>query len=200
MRILILRFLTACISCNTNASKETAESTIQVDSFLGSEYPGDDTMDLSGCARGAAVPVLKKSAFPQAVFQFGQDSFSATERTILKNGDSLMVIHTGCEYYVLTFRFVSAASVADSINAAYAYRKAISSMQSIYNNLDVATDVKLGTGKLAQYIKQHPQDLQLGEEIDFGGDDIRSYVTVDKAERTPGNRVAVEGSFLVGPL
>jgi len=73
-------------------------------------------------------------------------------------------------------------------------------MQSIYDNLDVATDIKLGTGKLAQYIKQHPHGLQFGEEIDFGGDDIRSYITLDKAERKPDKRAAVEVSFLVGPL
>jgi len=110
----MILLLIGCISCNTNATKETANSTVHIDSFTGIEYDESDTMELSGCARGADEPILKRSAFPQAVFQFGQDSFSATEHTMLKNRDSLIVIHSGCEYYVLTFRFVSSAPVTDS--------------------------------------------------------------------------------------
>lgn len=197
--LFIFLVLIGCLSCNVSPTKDIQGKATIPDTFLGTEFD-IDTADELTCARGIARPTLKKTAFPDATFQYGQDSFSATERVKLKNGDSLIVRHGGCEYYILTFRFVYAAPVLDSINAAFAYKKVTESMRNIYHELDESTDIEFGIKKLSEYLKKHPRNPHFGEEVDFGGEDVRSYVTVDKAESLHGNKSAVEISFSVGPL
>jgi hypothetical protein len=44
------------------------------------------------------------------------------------------------------------------------------------------------------------KNLQLGEEIDFGGNDIRSFATVDRIEKIDDKKFGVTISFATGPL
>ena len=43
-------------------------------------------------------------------------------------------------------------------------------------------------------------NLKLKDEIDFGGEDIREYVTLDRIQKIDDKKYAIEISYITGPL
>jgi len=77
-------------------------------------------------------------------------------------------------------------------------------MRDILVGLQSPIDIKKAINKLNNHIDNDKtnnyKNLKLGEEIDFGGDDIRSFVSVDRIEKLTNRKYAVEVSFTTGPL
>lgn len=161
------------------------------------------------CPRGVAEPVLRKTVYPRSVFKLGNDGRSGTEAVTLSRGDSLIIKNGGCEYYVLTFRFVSSRYRHKTTDLKYWFRNAVDRMREILPGIKTPIDIQKGTAKLRSYVETQRKShkVKLGEQIIFGGDggdrnsnDILQHVWVDRIQKLKGGRTALEISFSVGPL
>lgn len=156
------------------------------------------------CVRGQAEPVIQKADYPNTTFILQPDSITAIETVTFDNGDKIVIRNWGCESYVLTFRFETSNYQHDTADLGFWFRTANSLMTSMLSGLDAPIDIKRGLVLLDSYIlrdeKNGYKNLQLGEEIDFGGNDIRSFVTVDRIEKINDKNFGVTISFTTGPL
>jgi len=156
------------------------------------------------CVRGKAEPVIKKERYPNTTFIIQQDSLTAFEKVTFDNGDELIIHNWGCEYYVLTFQFLTTKYQKDTAELAYWYQAANILMTEILAAINAPIDIKRGVVFLeSYYLKDQKNDyknLQLGEEIVFDGSEIRSFVTLEKIEQISKKQFAVIISFAIGPL
>lgn len=197
MNRLILVLTIGLFACNsaTDRQKKTSEKPL-ADSVAMIEKQ----VILTDCTRGAAEPIIKESVYPQTTFVLQPDSLTGIETVTFDNGDNLTIKNWGCEYYVLTFRFESSRLKADTTSLKYWYVAAYKIMTEIKQGVDAPIDIEKGLQALNNYISKNVFDLKLQTEIDFGGDEIRSYVSVDRVEKITDEKYAVEISFVTGPL
>ena len=77
-------------------------------------------------------------------------------------------------------------------------------MTEILDGVDAPIDIKKGITQLTNRIDSDQstnfKNLKLRDEIDFGGNEIRDFVLVDRIEKLTDKKYAVEISFATGPL
>ena len=197
------------VSCNPTTIRQVkiekkvskAENTKQ-DGLIADNSQSNETE--SECIRGEAHPIIKKEIYPHSTFAMQPDSLTAFEYLTFENKDKLIIHNYGCEYYILTFRFETSRFLEDIKNIPFWFRKSATLMSEINDGIDTPFDIKKGLVKLNQYIDKDSsndyKNLKFGEQIDFGDEDIRSFVTVDKIEKLTDKKYAVEISFALGPL
>ncbi len=197
MNRLILVLTIGLFACNsvTDRQKKTSEKPLP-DSVALTEKQ----IVLTDCTRGAAEPIIKKTVYPQTTFVLQPDSLTGIESVAFDNGDNLTIKNWGCEYYVLTFQFESSRLKADTTSLKYWYVSAYKIMTEMKQGIDAPIDIEKGLQALNNYISKNVFDLKLQTEIDFGGDEIRSFVSVDRVEKVTDKKYAVEISFTTGPL
>jgi hypothetical protein len=175
-----------------------------IDNVLTNTQTQTEQVHNNNCVRGQAEPVIQKTDYPNTTFVLQPDSITAIETVTFDNGDKLVIRNWGCEYYVLTFRFETSNYQHDTTDLGFWFRAADRLMTSMLGGLDTPIDIKRGLVLLDSYIlrdeKNGFKNLQLGEEIDFGGNDIRSFVTVDRIEKINDKNFGVTISFATGPL
>lgn len=203
---LILAFL----GCTSPTNKQTDPSKQFEGSDSNSLKKNETTEDLNEeqlnneCVRGKAEPVVQKEDYPNTSFVLQPDSLTAIETVSFDNGDKLIIHNWGCEYYVLTFRFETSQYQRDTSDLVFWFRTAQKLMTGMLGALDAPVDIKKGLVMLESYVLRDEKNgfvnLQLGEEIDFGGTDIRSFVTLDKIEKIGDKKFALSVSFSTGPL
>ena len=156
------------------------------------------------CIRGAAEPIIRKSVFPDSNFKLQSDKITGIETVNFDNGSKLIIKNWGCEYYCLTFRFETTRFQEDTTNLQFWYKKSVLLISEILNGLEAPTDIKKGTNSLVNYIDldlpNNYVNLKLKDEIDFGGEDIREYVTLDRIQKIDDKKYAIEISYITGPL
>ncbi len=152
------------------------------------------------CVRGQAEPVIQKTDYPNTTFVLQPDSITAIETVTFDNGDRLVIRNWGCEYYVLTFRFETSRFNADTTILKYWYVTAVKLLNEVKHGIDAPIDIDKGTQALNKYISKCVFDLELQKEIDFGGGDIRRFVTIDRIEKIDKKKFSVTISFATGPL
>lgn len=204
--VLMGYLLSGLFACSSNAGKkgslpakvELPDSTALItnrrqakDSVVGNDL---------ACIRGQAEPVIKKKYFPNTTFSLQPDSLTGTETVSFKTGDKLIIKNWGCEYYVLTFRFETSRFKADTLNLKYWYATASKLMSEAVPGIYAPIDIRRGTRALNNYAAKNTKHLKLLTEIDFGGDEIRDFVTLDTISIMQRNRFAVVISFAKGPL
>jgi hypothetical protein len=196
MNRLILVLTIGLFACNsaTDRQKKTSEKPL-ADSVAMTEKQ----IVLTNCARGAAEPIIKKTVYPQTTFVLQPDSLTGIETVAFDNGDNLTIKNWGCEYYVLTFRFETSRLQQDTSNLDFWFKSAGTLMKEILGGLEAPIDIQKGIDKLVTHV-DNEQTLKLGERIDFGGDDIRSFVSVDRIEKLKDKKYVVEISYATGPL
>ncbi|MCX6181869.1 MAG: hypothetical protein NT150_08075 [Bacteroidetes bacterium] len=132
------------------------------------------------------------------------DSLTATETIDFDNGDKLIIKNLGCEYYILTFRFETSRFQDDTNNIQYWYKKTVLLVSELYKGLDAPIDIKKGVDKLITHIDEdmlnNYANLKFGQEIDYGGDEIRDFLTIDKVEKLTDKKFAITISFSTGAL
>jgi hypothetical protein len=153
----------------------------------------------TNCARGVAKPIIKKTVYPQTTFVLQSDSLTGIETVIFDNGDNLTIKNWGCEYYVLTFRFETSRLQQDTTSLDYWFKSAASLTTEVLDGLEAPIDIAQGVDKLLAHVNNNA-NLKLRKEIDYGTDNIRSFVSVDRIEKDSDTRYAVEISFATGPL
>jgi hypothetical protein len=195
--------------CNSAYSRQklTMEKSVTIDRFSLQEKQIIETSVFyqnKGCVRGKAEPIIKKGVYHNTIFVLQRDSLTGIETVSFNNGDKLIIKNWGCEYYALTFRFETSRFQQETTNLYYWYKCADVLMNEMLNGLDAPIDIKNGLNKLMKRVdKDQPnkyKNLKLGEQIDFGGNDIRSFVSVDKIEKITDKIYAVEITFAIGPL
>lgn len=209
--ILILVLTLGLFVCNSASGrqKNLAEKSVTLDGFYLTDKQNVKTKQLkknSDCVRGKAVPIVQKTFYPNTTFILQPDSISAIETVNFDNGDKLIIRNWGCEYYVLTFRFETSRFHQDTTNLEYWFKSADLLMREVSGGIKegFSRQIENGLSKLNNYVANDQpnnyKSLKLGKEIDFGGNDIRSFVTVDKIEKQTDKKYAVEISFTTGPL
>jgi len=196
MNRLILVLIIGLFACNSTNDKQnnTFEKPL-IDSVSMIEQQNV----LTNCARGVAEPILKKTVFPQSTFVLQSDSFTGIETLTFDNGDNLTIRNWGCEYYVLTFRFETSRFQQDTTNLDFWVKSVASLTRELLHGLDAPIDISNGIDKLIAHLDNNGT-FKLREEIDFGADDIRSCVSVDRVEKVTDKKYAVEITFATGPL
>lgn len=166
---------------------------------------------MSICTRGIAVPVLKRSVFPNVKAKMSADERTSVETARTGRGDLLTVRNWGCEYYVLTFRFETSRYRHDLGDLRYWFRQAANEMAFILPGVEAPIDIKKGIAKLRAYTnssgKGDLRRIKLGRTLMFGGDerdpngdDIPQTVSIDSLRMLKKNRYVFEVTFAAGPL
>lgn len=152
------------------------------------------------CIRGQAEPIVIPTIENKAHFELQKDSLTGVERFYTTQGDFVEITNSGCEYYTLTFRIETSKYNAETSALKYWYLSTYKLMKDISTQLDSPIEINEGLDALNNYISKNVFELKLEEEIDFGEDVIRSFVTLKKIEKIHQNKYAVIISFSVGPL
>lgn len=202
---LVSVLLIACqVKGTSDQSTQTESDTIKQISSVPTSIKGDssevvtEVEDDSGCVRGQAEPIVKKSVYPNAVFKLNIDNHSGTETVDFDNGDKLIIEHGGCEYYVLAFRFETTRFQADTTDILFWLDKGIKLMSEVENGID-SYHVTQGVKALKDFLKTS-NNLTLGEEIVFNDSEIRDFASVDRIQKITDKKYAIEISFATGPL
>ncbi len=196
------------LACNSNAYRQersSENSTISDSTSLTSIQPTEiETETTFECVRGQAEPIIKKEYFPNTTFTLQPDSLTAIETVQLDNGDRLTIKNWGCEYYILTFSFETTKFQQDTADLKFWYQATIQLMTSMLAGLDAPIDIKQGLVSLDRYYlndeKNNFKNLKFEDEIDFGGEEIRSFVTLERIEQINDKTFGITVSFAIGPL
>ena len=205
VNILIIGLTLGLFACNSSADRQktSVEKTVAVENIIPTDTQTiiASVKDLrDDCVRGQAEPIIKKSVFPKTKFILQPDSITAIETIDFDNGDKLIIKNWGCEYYVLTFRFETSRFKADTTAMKYWYVTAYKIMTEMKKGVDAPIDIEKGLQALNGYISKNGFDLKLQTEINFGGDEIRDFVTVEQIEKLTDKKFALTISFTTGPL
>lgn len=157
------------------------------------------------CVRATPESILKKKHFVESNFTLRKNEeypfqMLGFETAKFKNGDKLMIENIGCENYTLVFRFETERFSGKIDDATYWYQTALQLIEQTRKGIADETNlVKNGTKAISSYIRKNRKPT-FDEEIDFGGKEIRSVVTISKPIKRSENNVEVEVSFGTGPL
>ena len=209
-KILIIGLTLGLFACNSTADRQESNveksetvNSVQLTNNKTTETEAEQELG-NDCVRGQAEPVIQKEDYPNTTFILQADSLTAIETVTFENGDRLIIRNWGCEYYVLTFRFETTKFQQDTSNLEYWFKAANRLMTSMLSGLDAPIDIKRGLVFLDSYVlrdeKNKFKNLNLGDELNFDGSAIRSFVTVDRVEKLTDKKFAVTISFATGPL
>ena len=205
INILIFGLTFELFACNSSAGiqEKIRETTSLVDTVKQTEIAAvKDLRD--DCVRGQAEPIIKKTVFTKTKFILQSDSLTAIETVEFDNGDKLIINNWGCEYYTLTFRFETSRFQDNTTNIPYWFKKSVLLVSELYKGLDAPIDIKKGIDKLVNHIDidmlKNYANLKFGQEIDFGGEEIRDFVTLENVEKLTAKKFAITISFTTGPL
>jgi hypothetical protein len=157
------------------------------------------------CVRSIPTPIVKKSVFPNTSFVLkkidnnGLIVPEGVETVKLKHGDRLVIVNSGCESVAITFRFEIDRPTGKPKDAKYWYRRSVGLMKQILNGLNSPLNLKKGIVALENYNAKNPQP-KLGNEIDYGDQNIRSIVRLSEVTTAANGRMIVEVLFYYGPL
>lgn len=200
--IFVTALLFACTS-NKDRKEDTEVIETQVaelDNSLDIDPKEKIFNDDFNCVRGQAEPIVKRDLYPKGTFTLQSDSLTAIETIEFDNGERVIIKNWGCEYYVLTFRFETSKYNADTTAMKYWYVNSSKLMTELINGLDAPLDIEKGLVALNDHISKIVFELEIGTEIDYGENEIRSFVSLDNIERIEKNRFEVTMSFALGPL
>ena len=156
------------------------------------------------CARATPTAIVKKSVFPNSSFVLEQHVSNnikvpvGIETFRLADGTKLTIENGGCESYSLSFRFETDRATAKIGNRRYWFNRIVKLLRQVQPGLE-SSQLKQGIGGLETYIAQH-HNLELDKDIDYGGKEIRSLVTITNIAPLPKSKVVLEVRFYDGPL
>lgn len=204
--ILIFGLILGLFACNSSLDRqdEIVEKSVTIDSVKLTNTKASQTINeqdqRNNCVRGQAEPVIQKKVYPNTSFVLQPDSLTAIEIVNFDNGDKLTIKNWGCEYYILTFRFETSRFKADTTAMKYWYATAYKIMTEMKKGIDAPINIEKGLAALNEHISKNEFDLKLQTEIDFGGEEIRDFVSVEQIEKLSENNYALTISFTTGPF
>jgi hypothetical protein len=157
------------------------------------------------CVRAVPTSIVKKAIFRNSSFVLnytpsGEFKIPIGIETVrLPNGDKLTIENNGCEFFTLTFKFETARKSKSLGNRRYWSKQIVKLMRQVEPGVASPLSLKRGITALETYILRQPK-LNFGQEIDYGGKEIRSFVAIDRIERISTSRVGLVVRFSTGPL
>jgi len=151
------------------------------------------------CIVGKHSPIVLEKEFPNTHFIFNSDSSELVEHVYLENGDILKIYHSGCEYYVLKFRFETKRFSSDVNDIQYWSNVVVTLMREIIQKIDPPIEINSGIDTLEKYLKEK-RKIEFGEQIDYGIDEIRNFLSIDNVQKIDSSKYAIEITFAYGPL
>ena len=152
------------------------------------------------CTRAEPTRIVKKSVYPKTTFKLSRDRRTGTETVNLPNGDRLVITNAGCEYFYLGFRFETRRFSARTTNTKYWFARAAQLIGEVDKGINAPSiEIPKAVRAINKRIRK-PTRPQIGEEIDYGGTDIRTFFAVKQVKRLSRGRFALELYFAVGPL
>jgi len=186
------------------APKVKADNHKTESALVNSTVKADNLTPVTDAVRGQSARIFKPSFFPNSTFVLLGDSITGIETTQLDNGDKLILTNCGFEYFTLSFRFETTRIQKDTADIPFWCRKAIEMMQAIEPGLNSPLDIKLGTKKFLEFLDgdaaNNYSNVTLGNQIDYGGDEIREFVWLKRIEKIDDKRFAIEINYSMGPL
>lgn len=163
-------------------------------------YKGDDdlTEDFD-CTRGIPEPTLDPVKFPNRTFELNEEN-KGIETVEFKNGDQLIITNDGCEYIILSFEFTTSRFKQDTTDLKYWSESAVKLLENVREHSHTSFDWDKGLSALQSYYHDKNPKRLLGQEINFGGEDIRNFVSLDKIRKVSEKAYEVKVTFGVGPL
>ncbi|GAB3839711.1 hypothetical protein [Hymenobacter jeollabukensis] len=151
------------------------------------------------CPRSAPEPVVRKAVFANSEFKLNRARTEASETVKLGNGDQLTIHHSGCEYYGLSFRFNLGRPAGTPLTTRYWYPQAAALLRRIAPGIDAPVHLAQAEAAITRAAKASPR---FGQELDYGGPDIRELVVVNSAypKKTSPGRYTLAVDVSVGPL
>ncbi len=153
-----------------------------------------DYWEQNNCVRGVPERVLVK-AKPASVFTLNREDGTAIESLKLDAHTSVNILHSGCEYYGLSYRFM-----LDDANMKFPvvgdeYRAALRLLEKL-KPLTRHNDFALAKEKLETYLNLVVVP-KLNEEIYLVNDSIMQRVWVEVEQ---GQSTVITVTFSTGPL
>jgi len=199
--ILIIVLTTVLFACSSNAeNKENIEIAETNISELDKSTNETEHYQVFDCLRGQAEPIVVKAIYPNSTFTLQSDKLTAIEIIYLDNGDKVNIKNWGCEYYVLSFHIETSKYNADTTAMKYWYVNSFKLMDELKQGIDAPIDIEKGLQAFNNHISRNVFDLELGTEIDYGENEIRSFVSLDNISKIRNDIFAVTISFAIGPL
>ena len=190
----------------TNRTNVNESSDKKPDSgFKDNQTESTNKQDSFECIRPTPESILKKKHFIESNFALRKNEeypfqMLGFETAKFKNGDKLNIENIGCENYTLVFRFETERFSGEVSDTKYWYQTAFQLIEQTKKGIADDTGlVKNGTKALSSYIRKNKKPA-FDAEIEFGGKEIRSVVTVSKPIKQSGNTVEIEITFGIGPL
>jgi hypothetical protein len=194
-------------SCNSSNEKAETKETPKKETVSDSSkiVVENKVPDLRlDCVRGQATSILKKDVFKKSTFAVQADSLTGIEIVELPNGDKLSIKNWGCEYYVLSFRFETSRFQKDTSDLEFWFDQAQNLMMDVEKGIDAPIDLKGGiqalNGRCESSFHMNYESFNVGDEVDFGDGDMRTFAVIDRIQKISEKKYAVEISFSVGPL
>jgi hypothetical protein len=186
------------IGCSNNVALETQENSKDTLAVTDTAASDNDVVEKNDCPRGTPEAVADTSLFTEHEFylnkQIGFESF------VTPKGDKIQVTNSGCEHYMLAFHIETARFNHKTGDLKYWYKSSAELLSELKDGVKVGFDWQKGVEALKEGVdKETGKQAQLKEEIDFGGTDIRSYVSLDNVQKK-GDKYVIEVTFGVGPL
>ena len=202
--ILILIWLSSCGKTTKTEQSEfevtdSAKKEIKTTATPVADTTKTTAKNDTGCTRGQAEPVTRKTIYSNATFKLNEDNLTGTETVGLKNGDRLTIKNWGCESYALTFRFETERFHSDTTDINYWIDKGLLLMKEIKNGLDAPLNIEGGEAAIKDYLKEN-KEYKLGDWVDYGNKTIPTTLTIDRIQKLNDKRFAIELTYSVGPL
>ncbi len=156
----------------------------------------------SDCTRSTPKSIVNQSKYSNQTFSLSDDKRTGTETVALPGNRKLKITNTGCEYYHLIFQFETSEYSSTQIaskDSRFWYKEIIQFLKIVRGGVDPPIQLDKAVGILNQTIKKREMP-QFEIEIDFGGTDLRTFLTVQPIQVNEQNKVVLEISFSVGPL
>jgi len=192
---VIRGFCKACYEKDTD--KERRLKNVNSKTYLFINKLDNDINSLISCFHGQVKPVIKKSAYPNSLFNRNEDNRAAAETVELKNGDKLTINHSGCDYFQMTFRFETKRFQADTTDIRYWIGKGIQMISEIKGGLDSPMDIHGGEIALKEYLIKKKTPF-LGDFIGYGDYPYNKLVTFDRVQKLSDKRFAFELTYASG--
>jgi hypothetical protein len=165
----------------------------------------DQSPEKIRCARSIPQPIINKSVFPNSKFVLKNIDYGAVvvplglETVEFNNGDKLVITNSGCEYFTLSFQFETGRGKDDVTDAKYWFTRSVELMRQTEKGIDKSFDISRGIKALEDYSKSNTNPL-IDKDVDYGGQDIRSFFKLEEVKKLDNNKFMVRVSFSVGPL
>ncbi|RZM30440.1 MAG: hypothetical protein EOO88_00780 [Pedobacter sp.] len=202
--VFVLLF--GCQPAQTNSvkkSKGLAQQHLDTPALQVSKEP-IDTAELIACPLGEPEPIIDKKVFPGATFKLAGDRKLGIQHVDLGKGDRVEIRISGCEYYVLTCTFETSRFSADTTNLPYWFDKTNLLMHQLNKGLKAPIEIDTALNRLSDRLSKYNRGmgipLQLGEEVDFGGQDPRQYFSIDRISQVSKKRYQIQIVFAYGPI